>query len=1406
MNEMKVTEKEELAKTGTPIGMNSAPPPYFLKLLLLVLVLGFPLDTYFYSQAEGFKYFKNYHYREYDHHPQNWGMTQAQNGLIYVANQGGVLEYDGVSWRVIGFPEYDPVRSIDIDKNGTVYIGGINKIGYLAPTPDGQLLYVSILDHTQVPIKNSATVWRTHVTKDGIYFRTSDCLFRWDLKNKKMHPIPGKFKASFVCNEDFFVQQSPKGLMKWGAGSFQVIPGGELFAETKIEMLVPYNNNTQGGTLLIGTRSKGFFLYDGKKAVPFPTQADPYLEEKELSHGIRLSSTPTEFAMATLRGGLIIMDRQGNIKTVFDMNYGLQDENVKYVFQDMQGNLWLCLNNGISKIEYASPISIYDTRTNLPGIVLSVLKHQNNLYVGTADGLYYYQSPLKFQPIPDIPGNCIGLLSIGDSILAATAEGVFQIQKYIKQNVLEGISYALLSSTHHPDRVWCGTSNGLVTLFAPNGQWQVERRFPTITQPIRSIVEDRKGNIWLGTTTGQAIKIAAPVDIENPTIFLYSTPDKFPDTEIYAAIVAGNVVFASGKGLFKPENINKNTMIPNGLLGDEFAGGLRSKPVFRLVEDIDKNIWFHSQSKNFQAIAQPGCTYKIDARPFLRIPVVQVNAIYPDPAGNTIWFASVDGLIRFDTAMAKNYQHPFQTLIRRILENENQKDEAQLFGGWECQTGKTGHLPARVIEYSDHNLYFEFAAPFFEAESETQYRYFLKGYQNDWSGWSKNTKKNYTNLHPGAYSFRVQARNIFGHAGKEAEYSFKILPPWYLTWWAFMLYGIGLFSGMYLVIRLRSYKLDRDKKKLEQTIKDRTKEIHEKNQQLSYQSEKLKEMDRVKSRFFANISHEFRTPLTLIMSPLEQLFSRSRDKQQKKEFHMMLRNAQRLLSLINQLLDLSRFDSGKMKLHATCQNVVPFLKGIMGAFEVLARQNQLTMEFIPGEKEISLYFDPQKMEEVMYNLLTNAVKFTPPGGKITVTVARERQQKDTGPGKSGGVTISVQDTGTGINQDEIVHIFDRFYQAENLNVNHYKGTGIGLALTREIIQLHQGTIDVHSQEGKGTEFVINLLSGHKHLKPDEIVLRPDAPLENKKALELKTLYGDFDQESEEDQVTTDEDNTVSQGGAEPDRKEPGEGEQEQEQLEKQVILVVEDNADMRQYIRGPLIDAHYEVVEAVDGEEGICKAREIIPDLIVSDIMMPKVEGYQLCRELKKDMATSHIPIVLLTARVSEESIIHGLQTGADDYVTKPFNTQILLARIGNLIELRRQMQLKIQRQKMLLPAEIAVSSMDDKFLEEFQKVIEGNLSDPGLDIDKLLRKLLMGRTTLFRKVKALTGEKPMEFIQSYRLERAAQLLKKNYGNVTEVAMAVGFSSSAHFSECFKKKFHVSPHSYKVSEDASINR
>ncbi|MCX6580004.1 MAG: response regulator [Candidatus Aminicenantes bacterium] len=1367
------------------------------KLVPVVLVFGLLLLIYPYlhsqdTQDAGFKYLRNYSYREYDHQPQNWGLAQAPNGLIYVANNAGVLEYDGVSWRIIGVPDYKIVRSLAIDPTGTVYIGGKGDIGYLAPDAKGSLQYASLLDRLEGEQKNFSNVWRTHVTIEGIYFVSSEYLFRWHPESKRMKVWQSgqRFLYSFIARGKLYIHQAKTGLMQLNGDSLEMLPGTEIFADEKERIIMvvpyfpysPYNIDIDPPRLLIGTLLKGFYLYDSllETARPFPTEADDYLIKSEASHGICLSSG--DFAVATRFGGLVVMDPRGRLKNIFNKTYGLQDENIKYVFEDKQGNLWLCLEKGITKIEYPSPISIHDERSNLSGLAAVVLKHHNDLYVGATNGLYYLESPLKFRLVPGITSNCWSLLSSENTILAATSGGVFSIDKNIPQKIIDSPSYILLPSRHSPGRTWCGTSKGLVTLSPKNGRWTQDLRFENIPHDIRNIVEENDGSLWLGTSAGSVLKVDFPGAGLSPIVTGYEKSHGLPGTEIYMAWAAGHVIFATEKGIFRFDE-NAKRFIPDRTLGDEFAAGPNSRPVFRLVEDNNNNIWFHSASRNYRAIPGHEGTFTIDAAPLLRIPTAQVNAIYPEPNGKVIWFASIDGLIRYDTTVKKNYRQDFQTLVRKVLTNDK-----LIFDGFKVKIDKADKDYFTIIEYKDRNLlHFEFAALFFEAEAETQYRCFLEGYDKDWYTLNKEAKKDYTNLDSGRYTFRVQARNVYEHEGEKDSFRFKIKLPWYRTWWAFLSYAVVFFLLTYLINRWwRSIKLEHEKQKLEQIVIERTKEVNNKNRlledqtlQLKDQSEKLKEMDKIKSRFFANISHEFRTPLTLIMSPLEQMLSDAGDKKQKEKYKVMLRGSQQLLTLINQLLDLSRFDSGKMKLQAACRDIVSFLKGIMGSFQVLAQQNRLTLEFYSASGEIPLYYDAQRMEEVMYNLLINAFKFTPAGGVIKVSVIKEQEV----------VKISVADTGTGIPKEQLPNIFDRFYQSEVPGGKGPRGTGIGLALTREIIQMHHGKIDVHSQEGKGSEFDIVLPLGDNHLNPDEIAAPSEIVPGPRRTKEIEAF---FPAEEIPEPEEGEESKTCGEIGKE---KETGPGEEPDQ--EKVVILVVEDNPDVRKYIREPL-EPFYKVVEAGDGKEGIAKAKEIIPDLIVSDIMMPEADGYELCRELKKDIATSHIPIILLTAKASEESIIQGLETGADDYVTKPFNSRILFSRIKNLIELRRQMQLKIQRQKMLLPSEITVSSMDEKFLKELQGIVEKNMSDEEFDVDKLCGKLYMGRSTLFRKVKALTGETPNQFIMSYRLERGAQLLRENFGNVTEVAFAVGFSSSTYFATCFKEKFGQAPSSYQA--------
>ena len=858
---------------------------FFAVFFLLLFGLPSPLLRCLYCQHEGFKYFKNYSPEKENTHiqSQNWFILQDKRGIIFVGNHGGVLEFDGISWRLISVPN-NVVRSMTIDDTGRIYVGGKDEIGFLAPGSKGTLQYVSLLDHLKDNRRNFSDVWRTNSTKEGIYFRTSKFLFRWNSNSKQMKVWESEslFYASFTCQGKFFIQQKKIGLMQVKDDSLKMVPGGEIFALDRIKMIAPYPYGAK--KLLIGTSLKGFFLYDGTKAEPFPTDADDYLKEKQLYNGIRLLSSPGDFALATRLGGIVIIDSNGRLKKILTKSSGLLDDIVWNVFEDLQGNLWLALNKGISKIEYASPFSIYDDRLNLPGLVLSAVKHHNDLYAGTTSGLYHLASPLKFNPVPGIQVNCYSLLSIGNSVLAAASNGVFQLENNKTSMVIKNSSHVLLQSHRNTNRIWVGTRRGLVSLVLPgeNGKWEKERTFENINQEIHTIIEDKKGNLWLGTSTKGVVKVDFPAagTIANPVVTSYHTSHKLPPGEINVFMTANHAMFATEKGIFRYDE-KDNVFIPDPTLGAEFADG--SRGVFRIKEDKNKNIWIHSERKNIQAIPRDG-TFVLNKKPFLRIPPAGVNAIYPDPGGDIVWFASDEGLIRYDTRVKKNFNLDLSTLIRKVLVSGK-----LVFDGYENKSKRL--FP--IFEYKDRNVRFDFVVPFFEEESKVEYRYFLEGYDEDWSTWTKKTQKDYTNLDSGSYTFRVQAKNVYDHLSKEGVFRFKVLPPWYKTWWAFSLYGLFFFLPVFFIVKWRSMRLVLEKQRLERIVNDRTREIEEKKQQLEIQSEQLKEMNKIKSRFFANISHEFRTPLTLIMGPLEQRLSNCRDKEQERELEMMIVTCQK---------------------------------------------------------------------------------------------------------------------------------------------------------------------------------------------------------------------------------------------------------------------------------------------------------------------------------------------------------------------------------------------------------------------------------------------------------------------------------------------------------------------------------
>lgn len=1362
----------------TPIGLVTA-----VRIILLFFLVSTPLP----GQEHGFKFIRNFSAEEYNLHPQNWSVQQDKRGLIYVGNNGGLLEFDGVSWRKIDVPNWS-VRSLSVHEDGTIYVGGNNEIGFLAPDEKGTLVYKSLLEHIPVEKRDFSNVWKTHCVKDGVYFRSSRFLFHRDPAAGTMNILeaPSQFNASFDCGGKYFVHQRDLGLMEIVGGSLQLTPNGAAMKGIKIYFMAEF----KPGTYLLGTRENGFFLYDyrsGGTLTRFPTEADEYILKNQLYDGIRLSHTPGTFALATVLGGLVVIDSNGAVQDIFTKASGLLDDNVRYVREDSGGNLWLALNEGISRIEYApSPISFYDDRSGLSGILLSIVRDSGNkdLYVGTTNGLFVMNPPhtrfseQRFIHVTGITGSCFSLLDTGDSILAATTEGLFRLEKRNRRvsKVTQINSYFLLRSRANANRLWLGTRFGLQSFYLTTGtspgMWKPEHSFENIDTQVRGMVEDEQGTLWLTVPGKGVIRVdfPAPGSIDNPVITNYDETHGLPPREVNVFIAAGLVRFGTEDGLyyFDEKNIDEKnkTFRPDPLLGDSFTRGFWN--IFRLAEDQRHHLWFHSNNMNFHAVPQSDGTFVIDSRAFLRIPKNQVNAIYPD--GELVWFVSNNRLIRYDTRVETAPPLEFPVFIRRL----RVRDEAA-FNGYD----ETTFFP--VLRFEERNIRFTFAAPFFQEEEKTGYSYFLEGYDDGWSDWSSEAQKDYTNLDAGSYRFRVKAKNVYNDEGREALFRFKVLPPWYRSWWAYASGVLLMLMLLFLVVRWRSAKLLREKERLEGIVKSRTRQLEMQARQLEGQAQKLREMDQVKSRFFANISHEFRTPLTLIMGPLEQISSAAAD-MKPRQFQdysgMMLRNARRLLLLINQLLDLAKFDGGKMKLRASRLDMIPFLKHILASFELMAAQKKVSLSFHTDEEEMPLYVDAEQMEKVFYNLLANALHYTPPKGTVTVGVRR--------PGDSPGMLeITVRDTGVGIPAEQIDRIFDYLFQVsrpEGADSHIPRGTGIGLALTREIVQLHEGSIEVSSREGKdsGTVFTLALPMGNTHLTPDQIVDVRAGAVVGAEPADVIDLSGP---EAADD----------IPGAADLTEEEEPAGE------ERKVVLVVEDNPDVRLYIRRSL-EPGYKVIEAPDGKQGIAAARKHNPDIVISDIMMPGTDGIELCRVLKNDVATSHIPIILLTARTLEENVLQGLESGADDYVTKPFNTKLLLARVRNLVDLRSQLQEKYRREMRLQPAEIPVSSVEREFMKDLQKVMEANLSDPEFTINRLADLLYLSRATLNRKIRALTGESANRYIQVYRLKRGAQLLKGNFGNVTQVAFEVGFSSTPYFAKCFKEIFHQSPQSYQASE------
>ncbi len=747
-------------------------------------------------------------------------------------------------------------------------------------------------------------------------------------------------------------------------------------------------------------------------------------------------------------------------------------------------------------------------------------------------------------------------------------------------------------------------------------------------------------------------------------------------------------------------------------------------------------------------------------------------------SGEMFW-GGIRGLNYFYPEDIVDNPHPPAMAVTRckiLSQSESNQDSSAIFHKTIFENS------ALTLSHRDNIITFEFAALDFSAPEKNQYAYKMENFDKDWIHAGTGRAATYSNLPPGDYTFRVKGANndgVWNETGASAKLT--ITPPWWKTWWAYMIYGVTIIATIYFI---RSYELNRIQLKNRLRVEQ-------------VEAEKLREVDQMKSRFFANISHEFRTPLTLILGQIDSVLATISDKQGQSKLEIASRNARRLQRLINQLLDLSKLEAGSMALKATRANLVLFLKNLVASFEHFAEQKQISLQFETTLDEIVLDYDPEKLEKVFYNLLSNAFKFTPPGGEVSVQLSVNSSQLSAKQLVTDHwLLITVKDTGLGISAEHLPHVFDRFYQADTStgSVHNQEGSGIGLALAKELVELHHGEIFVTSEVGVGTEFVVKLPLGSASSEPSRVISEQLSVTSDEKSEERGAEGEERGAESEERSARGEQ--------LEISNEEPATNDQQQATSIKEIVLLVEDNTDIRTYVREQL-QSGYRVIEAADGEDGITKAREAIPDLIITDVMMPKMDGYQMSRLLRQDEKTSHIPIIMLTAKAALDDKIIGLETGVDDYLLKPFSAKELLARVRNLISLRRQLRQRFSTATIIKPSEVAATSVDQAFLQRVIAAIETHISDEHFGVEELAKKVNMSSSQINRKLHGLIDQPASQLIRSMRLQRAADLLKQNAGTVTEIAYQVGFSDQAHFARSFKKQFGCAPSEFRKKQEGA---
>jgi ligand-binding sensor domain-containing protein/DNA-binding response OmpR family regulator/nitrogen-specific signal transduction histidine kinase len=1309
-------------------------------------------------------------------------IAQDSMGFMWFGTKDGLNKFNGQTFEVFKHDEHNPaslsssrnINTLLTDSKGKLWIGTQNGLNLYLPESNSFRHFVND-PNDQSTISNNIIRDLFQDRQGNLWVGTENGLNKL-LRSGKFQrfyssPVKGRGIAHNLVKA---IHQDHKNVLWIGTADgltgmeshggkyvfnsyFHDLENSESLADNDLNAIFEDSRRN----LWIGTHKFGLELMDrsaGKFKHYTAKKGQPNALSSNVIRKIKMDSSG-KLWISTLNG-LSILDvgsqKFANLLSNPDDPSSLNQNSVYDILQDAAGSMWLGTYYGGINVYHtnSTPFRKYKANRGKNGISSNVVgsiveDRAHNLWIGTeAEGLNYYNrttglfSSFKAdgESSKSLSSNLVKAISIDRKgwVWVGTYEGGLDVyipetgafKHYKPGNLTGGLNTNRIVYMLHDSkgRLWLGTrSQGIYTYNEKTDDFSAfsgghegeDLRY------VHCFYEDARHNIWLATNSGTYI---VPVSGGRPRRF------EHPDTRIRFDDI--NFIREDSKGIIwlgsYESGLIRYDPVKNDIHNYTEENGLPSNNALGLLEDKRGFLWISTSNGLSKFDGRLFTNYTVEDG--LPGNVFNINSFFKDSRGE-MFFGGYNGMVSFfPEQIRRNRMVPKAVFSRLKLFNKPViiGDETKLL---------TGNISlTKEINFSYHQNIFtiDFALLNYIKAEKNRYAYKLEGFEKEWN-YVSTPSASFTNLPAGTYTLLVKGANNDGvWTSEPARLTINVHPPFWKTWWAYLFYVICIAGLVFLVFRYLWM----------QELLKREHEIYQ-----------------MKLDFFTNVSHEIRTPLTLIVGPLENLVNETRESPAlNRRLLTVKKNAGRLTRLVNELMDFRKAESGNMKLNVVPGNIVSFAQEIYLSFQYLAIKHHINYHFNCKEEAVEVYFDPVQLEKVLFNLLSNAFKFTPDHGTIIV---------DLGIKKETGIEIKVSDNGKGIPEESRDKIFTNFYQVRD-HQSANSGTGIGLSLAEKIARLHHGGLILMSAEeaaktGMQTCFSLRLKLGRAHFNEDEFV----AHYVN---VENPVLY----QASEEI-------HEIRQDQFEPAEKAD----------EAITILIVEDNAEVREFISSSLKQT-YHILEAENGREGVDLAMERIPDIIVSDVMMPVMDGLELCRILKTDARTSHIPIILLTARSGNIHEVNGLKTGAEAYLTKPFSINSLQLHIYNMLTLQANMRRKFSQQITLQPANILIESADEEFLARIMALIENNFAEDEFNVNTLASEVGMSTPVLYKKIKALTGLTVNNFIKSVRLKRAAQLLQQGQYTVYEVAYMVGFSDSKYFSREFSKQFGKNPSSYEI--------